>query len=80
LSVVEDEMGTAAITKTRSSTKSAAQKPKSKVMSADEAGKKLYEIIEGHFDEIGLSEEERDKRYDRAQKHLDQINGVDAKP
>ncbi len=73
-------MGPVAVAKTKRAAKPVAGKSNRKALGAEEAGKKLYEIIEGHFDEIGLSEEERDERYDRAQKHLDQINGVDAKP
>ncbi len=70
-------MGPVAIAKTRPSAKSVVEKSTRKTMSADEAGKKLYEIVEGHFDEIGLSEAERDKRYARLEKHLD-AKGVPA--
>jgi hypothetical protein len=45
-------------------------KPETKI-SAEEAVDQLYQIIEGMFDEQGLSGEQRDERYARLDKHLD---------
>jgi hypothetical protein len=59
--------------------------PKSEVeqlepkLSLDEAAKQLLEIVESHYDELGLSQEERDQRYASAQEFLDAKSASRAK-
>jgi hypothetical protein len=40
-------------------------------LAPDEAAGKLLGIVEGYFDDIGLSETERDERYARARDFVD---------
>jgi hypothetical protein len=40
-------------------------------LTPDEAAGKLLDIVEGYFDDIGLSEIERDERYVRARDFVD---------
>jgi hypothetical protein len=40
-------------------------------LTREEAVNGLHSLIEGHFDEIGLSEAERDERYDKLRESLD---------
>ena len=68
-------MGPVAVAKTKRAAKPVAGKSNRKALSAEEAGKKLYEIIEGYFDEIGLSEGERDKRYAKAEARVNARSG-----
>jgi hypothetical protein len=68
-------MGPVAVAKTKRAVKLVADKSNRKSISADEAGKKLYEIVEGYFDEIGLSEAERDKRYAKAEARVNARSG-----
>jgi hypothetical protein len=44
----------------------------------DEAASELYKIVEGHFDSLGLSEEERDQRYISAREFLDAKDAANA--
>jgi len=53
-------------------------RPETKI-SAEEATEQLYQILEGMFDEQGLSEEERDARYARLDTHLDAKDAAAAK-
>ncbi len=49
--------------------------------SLDEAARQMVDLIEGYYDEIGLSESERDQRYASAREFLDsKKNSATAKP
>jgi hypothetical protein len=47
-------------------------------LTLDEAASELYKIVEGHFDSLGLSEEERDQRYISAREFLDAKDAANA--
>jgi hypothetical protein len=40
-------------------------------LTLDEAAAKLLQVVEGYFDDIGLSEAERDERYTHARDFVD---------
>jgi hypothetical protein len=48
-------------------------------MTMDDAAAELYMIVEGHFDSLGLSNAERDERYDKLEKRFDATDSSSAK-
>ena len=46
--------------------------------SLDQAAAEMVGILEEHFDELGLSEAQRDKRYERAERRVSALNVVPA--
>ena len=48
-------------------------------LSLEEAAAELYKIVEGHNDELGLNEAERDNRYTSAREFLDAKDASRAK-
>ncbi len=49
------------------------------VLTLDEAAAELYKIVEAHFDDLGLTEAQRDERYTSAQQFLDAKNAETSK-
>jgi hypothetical protein len=45
-------------------------------LTLDEATAELYKIVEGHFDDLGLTEQERDERYSNLRERLDSKDAV----
>lgn len=48
-------------------------------LTLDEAAAELYKIVEGHFDDLGLTEAERNARYVSAREFLDTKDAANAK-
>jgi hypothetical protein len=45
-----------------------------------DSANELYRLVEEHFDEMGLTEEERDERYSRAERRVIAQDAADARP
>ena len=48
-------------------------------LTPEEAAAELYRIVEGHFDDLGLTEEQRDERYSKLDRKLQATNAAAAK-
>jgi hypothetical protein len=52
-------------------------KPKQRTL--DESAAELYRLLEEHFDQMGLTEAERDERYARAERRVTSAGAAHAK-